>query len=62
MEAEGSAADTKADGFSLANILNGHDENLEHPDVRDGEDDESVEAGQAASGYCIECEGELLFW
>lgn len=47
--------------FSLANILSGGNENLEHPDVNpdipaEGWDEEQTEK-EAAVGYCVECEG-----
>ncbi|TCD70004.1 hypothetical protein EIP91_005254 [Steccherinum ochraceum] len=58
MEAESSTAQPSAPGFSLENILNGHDENLEHPDVQDRGDDEQLENEHAVAGYCIECEDQ----
>lgn len=47
--------------FSLANILSGGNENLEHPDVNpdipaEGWDEEQVEK-ETVAGYCVECEG-----
>ncbi|KAH8094943.1 hypothetical protein BXZ70DRAFT_345786 [Cristinia sonorae] len=59
MEAEISSTETpNAPGFSLANILNGNDENLEHPDVREGGEDEKAESGHTVAGYCVECEDQ----
>jgi len=51
--------------FSLENVLS-NPENLEHPKYREedkpqgGWDEEGVEQS-AAEGFCIECEGVLLF-
>lgn len=56
--------DTKpaTNGFSLANILKGDDDNLEHPTFKDGteESDEDSSTAPVANGYCIECEGVYL--
>ena len=60
MQAESSTAEPSAPIFSLAKILNG-DENLEHPDVQEAEDDELIQNGHAASGFCVECEGSLCY-
>ena len=52
-----------ANGFSLANILNGGDDNLEHPTFKDQPEaegwDEEESTAPVAHGYCVECEGVL---
>ena len=54
-----------ANGFSLANILNGGDDNLEHPTFKDQPEaegwDEEESTAPVAHGYCVECEGVLLY-
>ena len=58
MQDTSSADEPSAPGFSLANILDGHDENLEHPDIQNGGDEEQIEDRHADAGFCVECEGE----
>lgn len=48
--------------FSLDNILDGDDENVDLPPLKDapeGSADEETAEGAAAHGFCIECEGML---
>ncbi|KAA1473360.1 hypothetical protein DENSPDRAFT_780015 [Dentipellis sp. KUC8613] len=63
-DTSGDHASSTKSGFSLAKILDGDHENMEHPDVReDSDSDDAANGGEkngkeVAEGYCVECEDQ----
>lgn len=60
--AEAKSEESASKAFTLDAILNGNNEELEHPDFVDkaeGGWDEDIKETEVAQGFCIECEGTL---
>ncbi|TFY52688.1 hypothetical protein EVG20_g10445, partial [Dentipellis fragilis] len=63
-DTSGEHASSTKSGFSLAKILDGDNENMEHPNVReDSDSDDAAERDEkngkeVIEGYCVECEDQ----